>query len=235
MRVVGVLQARTGSRRYPGKVLAPIAGRPLLERLLERLRWSKRMDALAVATSTLPGDDSIEALCRGMGVTVHRGSESDVLQRMLDCAENLKADVVVRLAADNPLVDGVLVDRMLDEFLPRIPPLVYAQTVDGSGYPIGLSCEAITIEGLRIAAKSDDPFDREHVTAHVRYRGHLYPNVVAKSPRDFGHVSLTVDTPEDYGRVRELFETLYQRNVRFGPDDVLAELAHRAADESRQP
>ncbi len=225
MRVVGIVQARMGSRRLPGKVLMPLAGAPMLQRLLERLQWSRRLDAVVVATSDLEADDPVAALTTGMGLPVSRGSEPDVLARMLDAAAQLQADIVVRLTGDNPLVDGTLVDYLLDGFLPDVPPLVYAQNVDGSGFPPGLSVEAISIEALRAAARSDEPDDREHVTLFVRRRSDIYPSLLVRSPRPAIPTAVTVDTLEDYTRVRALFERIYARNARFGFMEVLNALA----------
>jgi len=227
MRAVGVVQARMGSSRLPGKVLRPMAGAPMLEHLIERAGRSTRLAELVVATSDHPRDNAIEELCQRTGTPVHRASETDVLARMVGAAEATQADIVVRLTGDNPLVDGALIDDLLDAFLPQVPPLVYAQTVDGSGFPFGLCVEAVTLWALHTATTSDDPLDREHVTRFVRSRPEIFPSFVLKAPRPLAEGSVTVDTEEDFTRVAALFEELWRRDPAFTYRDVIDALSGR--------
>lgn len=229
MRAVGIIQARMGSDRLPGKVLRPMAGAPMLQHLIARAGRSQRLAELVVATSDHPRDDAIAALCRQTGTTVYRGSETDVLARMVAAAEAAQADIVVRLTGDNPLVDGALVDALLDRFLPQVPPLVYAQTVDGSGFPFGLCVEAVTLWALHAASTSDDPLDREHVTRFVRGRPEVFPSLVLESPRPLAEASVTVDTEEDFARVATLFEELRRHDPQFTYRDVIDALAPRSS------
>ncbi|NFV81538.1 cytidylyltransferase domain-containing protein [Magnetospirillum aberrantis] len=218
--IVGILQARMGSSRLPGKVLMPLAGAPMLQRLLERLRRSRRLDRLVVATSGQPADDAVAALCRELGVECFRGSEDDVLSRFLAVAAMTDARLIVRLTGDNPFVDGGLLDSLVDEFLSSATPLDYANNIDGSGYPYGLSLEIITRAALDSAAASTDPLDREHVTRFVRL-GTGYNSTVLRARAAFAHDRLTVDTPEDYRNARELFERLYAERPDFSFDALM--------------
>lgn len=222
MRVAGVVQARMGSTRLAGKVMKPLAGAPLLQRLLERVGRSRRLDTLVVATSDRTRDDAVAALCGDMAVACFRGSEDDVLGRVLGAAESVDADIVVRLTADNPMVGADLVDYVLERFLPDVPPLVYAQNADDSGFPYGLFVEAITIGALRAADASRDPMDREHVTYFVRTRPDRFPSLLVTAPGRFGQDSVSVDTPEEYEKVKSLFEDLYARTPDFGFRDMMA-------------
>lgn len=225
MRVVGVIQARMGSARLPGKVLMPLAGAPMLQRLVERIRRSKRIDALVVATTDRSGDDAIEELCRSIGAETFRGSERDVLDRMVAAARNREADVVVRLTADNPMVDGALVDDLLARFLPRIPRSVYAHNIEQSGFPYGLYAEAAWLPALESALVSNDPLDREHVTRFLRNRPEDFAQMLMTTDLDAESHSVTVDTAEDYTRVNQRFEALFARNPEFTYLDVLEVLA----------
>lgn len=215
-RVVGLIQARMRSTRLPGKVLLPLAGAPLLQRLVERVGRAERLDALVVATGDGAADDKIAALCADLGVACHRGSESDVLGRMLEAGDAAGGDILVRLTADNPLVGGDLVDFVLDAFLPACPPYVYAQTVDETGFPYGLFVEAMTTAALRESAASTDPEDREHVTLCLRRQPERFPALAVKAPGRFTATHVSIDTGAEYERVKELFETFYARDPAFG-------------------
>ncbi|HTH15885.1 MAG TPA: N-acetylneuraminate synthase family protein [Magnetospirillum sp.] len=212
--IVGILQARMGSTRLPGKILMPLAGAPMLQRLVERLRRSCRLDHLVVATSDQPADDATAQLCRDIGVDCFRGSETDVLSRFLAVAGATGADLVVRLTGDNPFVDGPLVDQLIAEFEACVPALDYANNIDGSGYPYGLSLEIVSRKALEAAGASDDPQDREHVTRFVRNGGRFRGGVL-KAKTAFAYDRLTVDTADDYQKVRALFERLYAEQPDF--------------------
>ena len=112
MTTLIIVQARMTSTRLPGKVLLPLAGEPMLTRLIERLRRVQRADGIVVATTTNATDDPIAALCAQQGVPCHRGSEHDVLSRYADAARLHGADVVVRITSDCPLIDPALIDRL---------------------------------------------------------------------------------------------------------------------------
>lgn len=220
-RVVGVIQARMGSTRLPGKVLMPLAGAPLLQRLIERVRGARRLAHLVVATSEQPENDAIAELCARIGCPCHRGSESDVLRRMLDAC-GADADIMVRLTADNPFVDGELVDMVVAALLAEWPRAAYAANVDDCGFPYGLFVEAAATAPLRRALASSDPMDHEHVTWHVRQRPETYPRVNVRAPLPFGCSSLTIDTPEDYQRLRPFFERLHAGAPSFTYRDIAA-------------
>lgn len=220
-RIVGLVQARMGSRRLPGKVMLPLAGKPLLERLIERARTSRHLTALAVATSVETADDRIEELCTRLGVSCFRGSETDVLMRMLQAARLMRAGVIVRITGDNPLVGGDLIDYLIEGLLSSPTGLAYAHTAEETGFPPGLTVEAITMDALQSADASMHPADREHVTLFVRRQPEKYPTLGVKAPGVFPPEPLTVDTEPDYRRVKALFEKLYAENPCFGFQDVM--------------
>ncbi len=201
-----------GSTRLPGKVLADVAGAPLMERLLHRLERSARLDGIVVATSENPADDPVEALGRRIGVDVHRGDEADVLGRVLGAAKAAGADVVVRITGDCPLIDPGVVDDCID--LREKTGCDYASNVNKRTYPDGLDTEVIHIDALRrTEAETSRPDLREHVTPYIRG---IFPDLPSGDfdrqdmtfPNDFSHVRWTVDRAEDLKRVREIFSTL---------------------------
>ena len=115
-KIVATIEARMTSTRLPGKVLLPLAGKPALERLVERLKRSLYIDEIVVATTTNQTDEPIVELCESLGVKYFRGSELDVLKRVLGAAESVRADIIVEITGDCPLMDWRIVDRGIEEF-----------------------------------------------------------------------------------------------------------------------
>jgi spore coat polysaccharide biosynthesis protein SpsF (cytidylyltransferase family) len=209
---VVVLQARLGSRRLPGKVLARINGRTILEHCIARLLPSGV--PVVVATTTRPEDDRIEREARRHGAEVFRGDESDVLARVIGAARAFGASEIVRATADNPLVDIGAPARVLD-----LRRRVQADHVVECGLPVGAAVEAASLGALvRAQALITDPYDREHVTSFLR-RAPGFLALRAVSPGNVRRpgLRLTVDTAEDLEFVRNIM-------ARF-PADVLPDLA----------
>ena len=156
-----------GSRRLPGKVLADIAGRPMLSRVVERTCQAETLDEVWVATSAETVDDPIAALCHALGWACYRGSSVDVLDRVWCAARQAKADVVVRITGDCPLIDPGLIDQAVDAFLGANPPwdLVANRLPEGRDYPIGLDLEVCSMAALTAAwREATAPYHREHVS-----------------------------------------------------------------------
>src|SRR5690606_8471999 len=153
--------------RLPGKVLADLSGRPLLEQLIRRVRGASRVNSICVATTRLTEDDAIAHLCQRLGIAVARGDTDHVLGRFLKAARSYAAGTIVRLTADNPLVDAETIDRVVDAFNAG-PRTQYART-NPSTYPIGLTVEVVSQAALaHSAVATQDPWDREHVTQYVQ-------------------------------------------------------------------
>jgi len=212
MQTVALIQARMTSTRLPGKVLADLAGLPLLQRMLARVARAKRLDGVVVATTDNATDDPVAALCSSLGVQVFRGSEADVLGRMLAAAEMVAAKVAVRLTADCPMIDPDVIDQCL--VLREQKGVDYASNVNRRTYPDGLDVECFTIEALRRAdAEAVAPKAREHVTPYMRGifpdlpQGH-FSRADLTFAADFGFLRWTVDHAEDLERVREFFTAL---------------------------
>ncbi len=167
MKTVAIIQARIGSTRLPGKVLAELAGKPVLAWVVDAARAALGIDDVWVATSTAAADDAVVAWCEGNKVAVHRGSETDVLDRYVGAAKASGASVVVRLTADCPLLDPVVIAQTIR--LRAMTGVDYASNVDPPTWPDGLDCEVVTVEALMTAhAEATRPSDREHVTPFVR-------------------------------------------------------------------
>ncbi|MHC5003724.1 MAG: cytidylyltransferase domain-containing protein [Planctomycetota bacterium] len=159
--VVAILQARMRSTRRPGKVLAPILGEPMLAHVVRRGAAARCLDAFVVATSDRAADDPVAALAGELGVGVFRGSELDVLGRYCGAARTFGADVVVRLTADDPFVDGPFVDDAVGAFLESDPPCDYLDTTASETYPVGMAVQVFTAAAL-------DEAGAEAVEPHCR-------------------------------------------------------------------
>jgi spore coat polysaccharide biosynthesis protein SpsF len=218
-----VVQARMGSTRLPGKVLLPVAGRPLLSYQLERLRESKRAAGLLVATSTLAGDDPIAALCEREGVGCVRGPEQDVLRRFALAAREARAAAVVRVTGDCPLLDPELVDEAIAAMEDAAPRPDFVSNMLEPAWPLGMAVEVASASALLEAdAEATDPDEREHVMPFIWRRPGRYRLVSLTRTPDLSHLRWTVDTPEDFELVSRILAELYPRCPRFRMADVLA-------------
>ena len=221
-----VIQARTGSTRLPGKVLLPLAGQPLLVRMVERVRAAHTPARLIVATTTEKADDPIEGLCRDHGVDVYRGHATDLLDRHYRAALALQADVVAKIPSDCPLIDPAVIDRVLGRMLERPDRFDYVSNLHPPTYPDGNDVEAMTLQSLKTAwHEAVRPFEREHTTPFLWERPDRFriDNVVWETGRDCSMTHRwTLDYPEDYEFLRRVYEELWDsaRPV-FALDDVL--------------
>jgi spore coat polysaccharide biosynthesis protein SpsF len=233
MSTIAFVQARMGSTRLPGKVLEPLAGRPALVRIVERLRAVPALDEVAVLTSGVAGDDAIVELCRARRIRCLRGSERDVLDRFQRAAAALHPDRVVRVTADCPLIDPEVVGRLL-ELAAAGPDTVFASVATGATgadagyrrYPDGLDAETFTARALAEAwREATDGYEREHVTPFIWRRPERFGVAVLEADEDLGDERWTIDYPADLQLVRALYERLDNDGERpFGFRDVLAVL-----------
>jgi len=211
MFTVAIIQARMSSNRLPGKVLADIAGKPMLFWVVERTRQAGTIDAVAVATTRDGTDNAIEETCRANDWPCFRGDAFDVLDRYYQAARYLNAESIVRLTADCPLIDPRVIDRTVDEFrrsgadfaANRLPP-PWKRT-----YPIGLDTEVCSFSALERAWKeAHQPYQREHVMPYLYDQEGRFKVWVVDHEPDYGSYRWTVDTPEDLSFIRRVFSLL---------------------------
>lgn len=213
LKIVAIVQAHMGSHRLPGKVLRPIMGKPMLEHLISRLKLSRDIDNIIVATTNNERDKDIIKLAERCGVKWFRGDEKDVLDRIVRAAEEAKADIVVRVTADNPLTDPVTIDRMIRQH--KITKADYTWT---EGMPVGVAAEVVSFDALKKAhSLAKEPYDREHVTTFIKENKELFKIQYLTSSRGFfrPEYRLTVDYEEDFRLMEEIFERLYKPHEIF--------------------
>ncbi|MFO0851997.1 MAG: glycosyltransferase family protein [Gemmataceae bacterium] len=205
---MAIVQARMGSSRLPGKVLLDLAGEPMLARVVVRLCRAKTVDAVVVATTVEPADQAVADLCAARCWPHTRGSEADVLDRYHAAAIEHRADVVVRVTADCPMIDPAVVDQVVRALLDRLPAIDYASNVVPTrSFPHGLDVEAFTAAALDRAWREDaNPAWREHVTPYLYRRPDLFRAHCVVHPVDHGAVRWTVDTPADFARAEAIYK-----------------------------
>lgn len=210
MRTVAIVQARTGSTRLPGKVLLPLAGQPMLARVLRRVQRAAGVDEVVVATTRLPADDGLVELCARLQVRCWRGCELDVLDRYYEAARAFQADVLIRITSDCPLIDPELIGQAVVQYQARQPGLDYLATHE---FPRGLDVEVFSHAALERAWRgATDPAWREHVTLFLYRHPEQFHLAELRCPQDLSALRWTVDTPEDFELVRRVYE-------HFGHDE----------------
>jgi spore coat polysaccharide biosynthesis protein SpsF len=224
MRRVIVVQARMTSTRLPGKVLEDVAGRPMLAQQLRRLARCRRADEIVVATTSNVTDDPVVAAARAEGARWFRGSEVDVLERYVGAAREAKADVIVRVTADCPLIDPEVSDRVIDALVGAPMRSDYASNVVRRTFPRGLDTEALFADTLeRVHRLAGSASAREHVTALIyRERPDLFLVHSVTDPEDNSDLRWTVDEPADLELVRRLYDALGVGERAVGYGELLA-------------
>lgn len=222
MRTVAIIQARMGSSRLPGKVLADIAGKSMLQRVIERVAAAQLVDDVVIATTTSVEDDLlIEHLRRITTYNFFRGPVNDVLSRFYFCAKLHRADVIVRVTADDPLKDPQIIDRAIS-LLSADPDLDYCSNTLQPSYPEGLDIEVISFPALeRAHVEARLASEREHVTPYIWKNKGLFNVLNFMSERDLKDWRWTVDKPEDLEFMRCVYDHFRDRPL-VPYEDILA-------------
>ncbi len=224
--IVAIIQGRMSSNRLPGKILRDIGGEPMLSHVVQRVRRSRLIRQVVVATTADPSDDPVTQFCQRKGIPVFRGNLFDVLDRYYQAARYFAADIVVRITADCPLIDPQEIDRTIQALLDnqvdfaanRLPPPFTRTT------PIGMDTEVVTFDALERAwHEADQKYEREHVLPYLYDEPGRFKTLILEHDPDLGHLRWTVDTPQDLEVVREIFASFNNRD-----DFSMAELIDHA-------
>jgi spore coat polysaccharide biosynthesis protein SpsF len=221
-RILAIIEARMTSKRLPGKVLADIGGQPALAVMVERLKFISELDDIVIATTSNATDNVVEALARKLDVLCWRGSEDDVLQRVLDAARHYRADIIVELTGDCPLIDPTVVSKVLSSYLDA--GVDYVSNILERSFPIGMDTQVFATDVLAdVARRTSDPIDREHVSLYIYRHPEFYTlrNVLASANETRPKLRLTLDTFEDLELIRSVFNALRSKRVNFSILEML--------------
>lgn len=222
-KIIATIEARMASSRLPGKVLLPVLDKPLLQHMIERVQKSAYLQEVVIALPDGSGNAPIIELANEIGVPYHRGSEDDVLSRVVDTARSRKADILVQLTGDCPLMDHRLIDACVEKYLEDKWDYIANDLV--RTYPIGFDIAVMSVDLLAATLDEQDldEVDREHVTTYLVERPERFRLCNVSAPPDLSHpeMQVTLDTPEDYEVIKNVFEYLYPRNRDFSAGDVI--------------
>ena len=221
MKIVAIIQARINSSRLPNKVLHDLSGKSLLEHVVLRLKPSKKINKIVVATTTRLHDDQIEDLCKRLEIDCYRGSETNVLERYFEASELFKADIIIRITADDPFKDYRIIDNAIDILIEK--KLDFVCNNNPPTFPEGLDVEVITFEALKnsyLNATTD--FQREHVTQYIHQNQSKYKIYNIQNASNLSDYRWTIDTLEDLTFARKVYDKLYVSNKIFLTEQILA-------------
>lgn len=222
MKLVLIIQARMNSKRFPGKVLKPILGRPMLEYLIERVKRVNEVNEIALATTENDNDAPVVNLGRRQGITVFQGSEADVLSRFYGAAKLCHADAVIRVTGDCPLIDPKVISKVIRLFQKKSKQVDYVSNVLKRTYPRGMDTEVFSFAALEDAHQSAQfQYDREHVTPFIYKHSDRYRLANVEYSMNLSHHRWTVDTPEDFELIQRIVSAFCPSNPIFTLEDIL--------------
>jgi len=211
---VAIIQARMGSKRFPGKILKELGEKPILQHIVDFLKYSKMTEKIVIATTDLPEDDIVETFAKKLGIECFRGSSENVLERFYKCAKKFNANLILRLTADNPLINPKIIDDLIN--LCKHHKCDYASNCLHPSYPYGYStCEIFTFSTLtKLYETQKDPRSLEHVTYFIVKNPNLFNVQEIKAPKNLSRPNwkLSIDTIEDYAKMEKIFSSLYFEN-----------------------
>ncbi len=231
MNILTVIQARRGSSRLPDKVTLPLAGQPLLVRMVERVQRARLAGQIVVATTTDAADDALVTLCEAHGINVFRGSPTDLLDRHYQAALAYGADAMVKIPSDCPLIDPAVIDRVLGYYVETAGQYDFVSNLHPATYPDGNDVEVMPLGALATAwREAARPLEREHTTPFfwenpARFR---LANVAWETGLDYSMSHrFTIDYRADYDFIKAVYDALYPANPAFGLADILTLLKQR--------
>jgi spore coat polysaccharide biosynthesis protein SpsF len=223
MKVVTTVEARMKSSRLPGKVLLPVRGKPMLAYLIERLRRVPSSQQIVLATTVDRADDVLADFASSAGIACFRGSEDDVMGRVIGAARSVDAGAIVEITADCPIIDPDIIEQTIRMARANDWKFI-SNSLTECGFPDGMDAQVVTVADLqRSYDLTDSALDREHVIRHIIAHPELFPRAALAAPPDmwWPRLGLTLDEPKDYELLRQIIEYFADGNPGFGCRDVV--------------
>ena len=221
-KVVASIEARMSSSRLPGKVLMPVLGKPILFYLVERLKSVTKIDEIVLATTTNPQDDILECFAQNNDIKCYRGSEDDVMLRVVEAVDSVNGDTVVEITGDCPILDPEIADQIISLY--EYSNVKYASNAHIRSYPDGMDVQVFSLATLMESERmTNNPLHREHVSLHIRECPNLFPhaNLLAPPSLHKPDLGLTLDEIDDFRLLKLIIEMLYPSSPLFSCLDVL--------------
>lgn len=219
--IVAIIEARMTSSRLPGKHLLQVNGKAMLRHLIDRLKRVPLIDQIVIATTTNAADDILADFAKYAGVEFYRGSEQDVMGRVLEAGEAFSADVICEVTGDCPIVDPNLVEQVIQTYLVNNADYV---NNGKNGLPGGMSSQVFSWKALKRSAEmTQEPLDREHVTFHIKRHPELFRPIyiVADKANRWPELEVALDEPDDYRLLKRIIEHFGDANPYFGCAEVI--------------
>jgi spore coat polysaccharide biosynthesis protein SpsF len=210
------------SSRLPGKVLLPADGKPMLEHLVDRLKQVQSIRDIVLATTINGADSCLEEFARKNGIECFRGSEQDVMDRVIGAADSVDADIIVDITGDCPIIDPLIIEQTIQVFLHNTCD--YASNCHIRSYPDGMDTQVFRIDTLKHSATlTMNPLDHEHVTLHIRNHPEIFKHINLFAPPDlyWPELGLTLDEKKDYELLKNLIEYFGSANPYFSCREVI--------------
>ena len=223
MKIGAIIEARMSSSRLPGKVLMTAANKPFLLHIVERLKRVKKIDKIIVATTNNKKDEEIVKFCKKNNISFFRGSEDNVMQRVILAAKKYKLDVLTEVTGDCPIIDYRIIDQCLEIFLSN--KVDYVTNCHIRSYPDGMDVQVYKLRTLIKSSKmTKNKLDQEHVTLHIRKNPSIFKTINLMPNRDiyWPELGLTLDEHKDYLLLKKIIEHFYKKkNKLFSCEDVI--------------
>lgn len=221
-KIVATIEARMTSSRLPKKVLLDLCGKPSLQHMIERLKRSRYVDDVVVATTVNETDNPVIELCQQIGCSYYRGSEEDVLLRVLDAAKSVDGDIIVETTGDCPVIDWRHVDYLVEQFFNG--EYDYVSNIIERTFPRGFDTQVFPVDVLeKVNQLTRDEADHEHVSLYIYRHPENFRLWNWSAPQGVRHpeYEITLDTKEDYQLIQAIYNQLYEKNRDFGCEEVV--------------
>lgn len=229
MRYVATIEARMTSRRLPGKVLMTAAGKPMLQHLVDRLRRVPSLDEVVIATTINQEDDVLENFASSIGVPCFRGSEDDVMDRVIRAAKFVNSDVIVEITGDCPIIDPEIIEQAVRMF--KSNHVDYVSNTHVRSYPDGMDVQVFSLNTLERAGRlTIDPIDREHVTLYIKNHPESFSSINLVAPPEicWPELGLTLDERSDYELLKKIIEFFNEKRPNFSCLEVVRLLREKS-------